>query len=552
MTASIVCTAALLMCLASISHAHMLHVAGSGTTNPSRAYWHMMEHLKDQTSQDLALSYRAVGSTTGMKEFTGDATSNYQSYTAFGSGDVPLKADYYTTLTNNNGTMVHLPVTLGAVGIFHSLPPASLTGHIGLNLTHCHLADIFSGEITHWNDDKILMHNPALTNDQRLLLDNPIQVLVRTRGSSSTAAVTNYFSTCDTWTLGTGSLISWPSHVTLVEGSGGMTAALQGNEYAIGYIDSGHGHDAGLAEIELRNKDGNYVDSKSASLATAAQYALDNGLIPPDATADWSSVSLLDLPGADTWPLTALTFVYVRKDLSFLGDNAALLKAFLTFVLSDVGQTIFTEYNFAKLPDALVAAGLTTLSLLENVGGTEWTFETSTTPYTGAGDFVFSVKRKDFIDLEVDELRDEITALKATIAAMEANHATMQENHATMQENHATMISEHGTIMENHANMTTSMPSNHNGRLHALESQLATHTQTMQRNDLSLTQQVAQLATTELRLYQLEQDANSNSKSIAIGAIVLAVISILMNVVTILSARGTKSLGTSMYSESEL
>ena len=185
-----------------------------------------------------------------------------------------------------------------------------------------------------------------------------------------------------------------------------------------------------------------------------------------------------------------------------------------------------------------------TLSLLENVGGTEWTFETSTTPYTGAGDFVFSVKRKDFIDLEVDELRVEIAALKSSLVAMEANHAMMQVNHETM-------VSEHGTIMENHANMT-SMPNNHHGRLHALESQLATQTQTMQRNDLSLTQQVAQLATTELRLYQLEQDSNSNSKSIAIGAIVLAVISILMNVVTILSSRGTKSFGSSKYSESEL
>ena len=138
---------------------------------------------------------------------------------------------------------------------------------------------------------------------------------------------------------------------------------------------------------------------------------------------------------------------------------------------------------------------MTTLSLLENVGGTEWTFETSTTPYTGAGKFVFSVKRKDFIDLEVDELHDEITLLKTTIAAMEAKHATMEAKHATM-------VSEHGTILESHANMT-STPSNQNSRLLALESQLATHTQTVQRNDLSLTNQIGQLATAELRLYQL-------------------------------------------------
>ena len=79
------------------------------------------------------------------------------------------------------------------------------------------------------------------------------------------------------------------------------------------------------------------------------------------------------------------------------------------------------------------------------------------------------------------------------------------------------------------------------------------HAQTMQRNDLSLTQQIGQLGSAELRLLKLEDDSNSNSKSIAIGAVVLAVISILMNVVTILSARGTNKMGESVrYSESEL
>ena len=44
-----------------------------------------------------------------------------------------------------------------------------------------------------------------------------------------------------------------------------MAAYLASEEYAIGYIDAGHGHDDGLAEVELENADGLFQSSLEAA-----------------------------------------------------------------------------------------------------------------------------------------------------------------------------------------------------------------------------------------------------------------------------------------------
>lgn len=80
---------------------------------------------------------------------------------------------------------------------------------------------------------------------------------------------------------------------------------------ACSYVDSGHGHDEGLSEIELENKAGNFVDSKTASIADAATQAVNQNLFPQDGTASFADVKLLDLDGDNTWPIVAVTYLYV-------------------------------------------------------------------------------------------------------------------------------------------------------------------------------------------------------------------------------------------------
>ena len=161
-----------------------------------------------------------------------------------------------------------------------------------LHLTACLLAKIFSRQITHWNHPEIRAVNKKLT------ATSEIKVVHRVKGSSSTAGFTAYMlATCPLdWTLGTGSTITWPAGTFEGEGSDGMSTFIEENEGAIGYIDAGHGHEHGLSEVALRNKDGVYLTTKTADIGAAATVALtQGGLIPTDPSADWSSVNLYNL-----------------------------------------------------------------------------------------------------------------------------------------------------------------------------------------------------------------------------------------------------------------
>lgn len=72
-----------------------LGVDGSGTTNPSKCFWHIMAKFQEQIKLPVRMSYRAVGSGTGIKEFLGKdikidgvETDTYEAYNDFGAGDI--------------------------------------------------------------------------------------------------------------------------------------------------------------------------------------------------------------------------------------------------------------------------------------------------------------------------------------------------------------------------------------------------------------------------------------------------------------------------------
>ena len=137
-----------------------------------------MDKLEAQSKLPLRMTYRAVGSSAGQREFT-----NEPSPVHFASGDLPVVASRYAALQAAGIEMVHLPVFLELTSIFHNIP-----GVLHLNLTADILADIYSFVITDWNDDRIKEHNPNMNIPSSD--DTTIVPVRRARGSSSTAAVT--------------------------------------------------------------------------------------------------------------------------------------------------------------------------------------------------------------------------------------------------------------------------------------------------------------------------------------------------------------------------
>ena len=401
---------------------------GSGTTNPSKAIWAAIEQLTARANPEVHITYRAVGSGTGQKEFGGwSNTPPNTPYTMFGSGDIPFSKEDFDTMKAAGREPLQVPFVIGAVSFFHSLPGLQS----GLNMTSCLLADIFSTRITKWDHPDVAAINPELAGSAYAGQD--IFVVRRELGSSSTSAITEYLHLgCPAkWPANkVGKTITWPSSTNGAQGSDGISNFLNDNPGSIGYVDVGHGHKKNLKEIELKNAHGVYLDSKTADLGAAMEEALKEGLLPPSLDESVHNVKLLNLRGARTWPIVGVSYLYLQKDLTALGQSGALLEAFVEHMLSDEVQGtaeapgLISEFGFAPVPSAVMDLNRRALAMMKLAPGVkEWTTEYADNTLVGAGalEYVMSAKRQSYSLYERKSLK---SSLDDNWAAMNADKAT--------------------------------------------------------------------------------------------------------------------------------
>jgi len=425
--------------LASLSLAQgqsVIGLHGSGTTNPSKCIWHIMDQFMNSVKEPVKMTYRAIGSSGGQAEFIGDGMT---SDNHFGAGDIPFDAEDFAAFPQ--GSVVHFPFVLGAISFFHSVP----VENGALELNSCLLAKIFNRDITDWTDPAILDVNPGLD----LPSPYPIHVARRVQGSSSTASITQYLhDTCsEEWPENlVDKEIIWHSDTKGCEGSGGMTNCIRETPGTIGYIDSGHGHSEGLTEIELRNADDVYISSKESNERDGIMAATDNAGLPDELTGSFADVQLLNQPGTYTWPIVALSYIYIKKDLTFIQDPAAqtLLQAFLKALYSDdYIPECEEEFGFVRISGDLRQKALDTIDeLVVSDGAPQWIFEKDTQKRVGQQDYVISSKRASYSEVEqdglvasVESLMDEIKALKEKNAELEVEVVELIE-HGHEQDDH--------------------------------------------------------------------------------------------------------------------
>jgi len=400
----------------------VINVHGSGSTNPQRLFWEAMDLLEGRSKLPLTMTYRGVGSGVGQAEFVGDATSGFKSYNHFGSGDIPMTSALYNTVRSSGREMLHVPFALGAISVFHNVPEAELGGAT-IDLDACMLAKIFTRQITTWDHPDIKALNPEMT------AKGEIKVHRRADGSSSSSGITQYLKgKCPaSWVDAAGAAYStgstFPSvpGTISVQGSQGMADAIDATPNAIGYMDAGHGHEKGFAEIALKNRDGVYLTSKNADVGAAALAVLaTNNAFPVNATLDFSAVNLYDQAGLTTWPITMISYFYLDRDLTYMNPlSASVLIYFVNFILSAEGQLLAQANWFKPLPAQLQTFSNQALSFIQMpTGSVVFTTElpTVTQQYVGARTYVFSGKRQSWPNYETNVLTDRVTALEALVA----------------------------------------------------------------------------------------------------------------------------------------
>ncbi|EFJ40785.1 hypothetical protein VOLCADRAFT_99334 [Volvox carteri f. nagariensis] len=349
--------------------------------------------MRARSTSPMHLVYRATGSGSGQNEVVAKA-NGYQAIVDFGISDTPMPDALYTDLTaNGKVAMVHIPVLLAPMNFFVNIPESVLPSR-QLRLSPCTLAKIMQhqADILSWSHTDIAADNNGFT-----LPDQLITVFYRQFSSGTTAVITAYLTaTCPTWRLGSGSLLSiWPATFKPAANALNMSTSVFSTPWSIGYMDAANGLDLNLVEVAIQNKEGNFVTTQTGDVPGAASALFKSDAWPKDPLQSFSAVSVLNQPGATTFPIVAMPFMFVRTDLTNRGDAGALLQSFLTFLLGDWAQHVIAPAaGFSPLP-AEVRQYTTerALPLLQiDTRAKMWTFESGSVLPAGKGsaDYVIS------------------------------------------------------------------------------------------------------------------------------------------------------------------
>lgn len=123
--------------------------------------------------------------------------------------------------------------------------------------------------------------------------------------------------------------------------------------------------------------------------------------------------------GPNTWPISLVSYVYIRKDLSFIENpvERTLLKAFATSLFDPDYIGLCERFGHIPVPDKVKGISMAGIEALDwdATDEQEWMFEKETTPGWGQGDLVISKKRQNFALYEADRLADDIAPLMADV-----------------------------------------------------------------------------------------------------------------------------------------
>lgn len=302
-------------------------LTGAGASFPAPLYQGWFVAL-NQEVPNLQVNYQSVGSGAGVEQYTARTVD-------FGASDVAMKDE---EIEKVEGGVLMLPMTAGSIVLGYNLP-----GVEGLKISQPVMADIFLGKITKWNDPKIVADNPDAT-----LPDQPIVVVHRSDGSGTTGVFTKNLSEMSPEfkeAIGEGKTVEWPTtQGKFIGGKGneGVTAAIQQNEGAIGYIEYGYAKNNGVAMAELQNKDGNFVvPSDENASATLANVELPENL----------RAFIVNPGGADSYPIVTYTWmlVYPKYDDP---EKAKGMEAMIEFGLNQ-GQEMAPALGYVPLPEVV-------------------------------------------------------------------------------------------------------------------------------------------------------------------------------------------------------
>jgi phosphate transport system substrate-binding protein len=302
-------------------------LVGSGSTVPAPLYSRWAQEY-DKRNPNIQMRYLPVGTSEGIKQISHSAGD-------FAAGEAQL-----TDKERKEGSLIELPVVIIGIVPIYNLPEV----HQELRLSGEVLAEIFLGDVKTWNAPQIVKLNPEIT-----LPNLPIQVVNRPAGKGSNYVFTDFLSKVSSKfraQIGVTPSPKWPVGAP-VERSSDMADKVKNSPGSIGYVEYQYAVKSSIPQVAVLNRAGKFVKASIESIAAACNAA---------EAPRWNnfSASLPNAPGADSFPITSFTWIYLRTPSSD-SARAAALGDLLNWIFTD-GQQFAVQEGYADLPPQLLAA----------------------------------------------------------------------------------------------------------------------------------------------------------------------------------------------------
>ena len=324
-------------------------ITGAGASFPAPLVTAWADEYRNATKKRVTVNYQSIGSGGGIRQFM-------EQTIMFGASEAHLTdAQMAQALNASGGFAYNLPITLGDVVLTYNVPGVAS----GLVFNSQLIADIFLGNITLWNDAKILALNPGIK-----LPDMPIKIAHRSDGSGTTNVFTTYLSRVNKdWAekVGFGTSVSWPVG-TGGNGNEGVAGIVQSTPGALGYNSLVYATLNKISFGSVINKSGNTIVPSFA--ATSAAAAIE---IPRD-----GRIMIVDTSAPKGYPIAGFSWTLVYQNLEAnksiaTREDAIELIRFLLYVVTD-GQKISEGLSFAPLPAEAQAVAVNMIKTLKYNG----------------------------------------------------------------------------------------------------------------------------------------------------------------------------------------
>ncbi|WP_303246548.1 serine/threonine-protein kinase [Streptomyces sp. NA04227] len=319
---------------------------GDGSTMQKAALdrW-MSDYIKDCPKDQIIYDGQGVGA--GIQAFAENRTS----FAVTDSVLTPDDADKISEKQCSNGGPIHLPLSTSPTAVVVNLPEAEHT----LALTASIIALIYKGEITRWNDPRIVGMNPGEDMPDKAIV--PIHV---SSFAGSTLSFSKYLAKAapEDWTY------EPSTKMPIQEGQSAQTSQQLGTlvketDGALGYVPMGYATDMGLTPVGLSQGGNDMVTPTEATVLNGARAARLRGTDDDLAL----EVNYRDTQGSRAYPMIEFGYAVVCSRDN--GEKVAdILRAFLSRAVSEKGQRAATELGYGALPEELTSKVLDVLRKL--------------------------------------------------------------------------------------------------------------------------------------------------------------------------------------------